>query len=217
MLSIRSVSALDKWLDTGKDKPHPSFVALANGISEDCGGVEVAPLSPRLNSTTGGGALIPLKPVEGRRSGRAKFVLLRQRVLATGGTQLNSSMLASVRPVWAAGLRQHTVISHEVRESPDSLRNAAYSLSPRFVQIIYTIMTAQEPRTGADFCRVGISRGWLASSFAAGRAPADWRRDLAVPLASWHGIIVHDVCTKPWLRQRLRTRLTPVARDRLHV
>jgi transposase len=81
VLAIRTIAALDKWLDTAKASELPSFVALANGIAEDRSAVNAALLLPWSNGTTEG-HINRVKLIKRQGYGRAKFDLLRQRVLA---------------------------------------------------------------------------------------------------------------------------------------
>ena len=81
VLANRTIPALDKWLDTAKASGLPPFVALANGIAEDRSAVDAALLLPWSNGTTEG-HVNRVKLIKRQGYGRAKFDLLRQRVLA---------------------------------------------------------------------------------------------------------------------------------------
>ena len=81
VLAIRTIPALDKWLYTAKASELPPFVALANGIAEDRCAVDAALLLPWSNGTTEG-HINRVKLIKRQGYGRAKFDLLRQRVLA---------------------------------------------------------------------------------------------------------------------------------------
>ena len=81
VMASRTIPALDKWLDTVKASELPSFIALANGIAQDRSAVNAALVLPWSNGTTEG-HVNRVKLIKRQGYGRAKFDLLRQRVLA---------------------------------------------------------------------------------------------------------------------------------------
>jgi transposase len=77
----KNVSALDSWLAAARASGLPTFVGLANGLEADRAAVE-AGLSLPWSSGPVEGNINRLKLIKRQGYGRAKFDLLRLRVLA---------------------------------------------------------------------------------------------------------------------------------------
>jgi transposase len=81
MVKERDVGTLDQWLDRAKASNLPTFVGLANGIQADREAV-VAGLTLPWSNGLAEGHINRLKLIKRQGYGRAKFDLLRARVLA---------------------------------------------------------------------------------------------------------------------------------------
>jgi len=81
VVAERDVGALDNWLGQAKSSNLPTFVALANGITGDRAAVDAALTLPWSNGLAEG-HINRLKLIKRQGYGRAKFDLLRARVLA---------------------------------------------------------------------------------------------------------------------------------------
>lgn len=81
LVATRDLAALGRWLADALTSSLPSFVALANGITADRSAVEGALTMPWPNGQTEG-QVQRLKLIKRQMYGRAKFDLLRRRVLA---------------------------------------------------------------------------------------------------------------------------------------
>ena len=82
LLKDRDLAALGKWLCEAADSDIPSFMALANGIKADWAAVEAAFRLPWSNGLLEG-HVNRVKLIKRQVYGRAKFDLLRRRVLCT--------------------------------------------------------------------------------------------------------------------------------------
>ena len=81
VLAVREIVTLEKWLDTAKSSGMATFVGLANGIEADRAAVDAALALPWSNGPTEG-HINRVKLIKRQGYGRAKFDLLRRRVLA---------------------------------------------------------------------------------------------------------------------------------------
>ena len=83
MLRDKSVEALPLWLTSAQVSSLPEFSQLAQGIERDRAAVEAALSRPESNGQTEG-KVNKLKCIKRQMYGRAKFDLLRQRMLLCG-------------------------------------------------------------------------------------------------------------------------------------
>jgi transposase len=83
MLRERAVEALPVWLASAQASSIPSIAQLAQGIERDRAAVEAALSRPESNGQTEG-KVNKLKGIKRQMYGRAKFDLLRQRMLLCG-------------------------------------------------------------------------------------------------------------------------------------
>lgn len=83
MLRERAVEALPAWLTCARSSAIPEFVQLANGMQRDLAAIEAAFCRPESNGQTEG-KVNKLKTIKRHMYGRAKFDLLRQRMLLCG-------------------------------------------------------------------------------------------------------------------------------------
>lgn len=83
LLKDRNLVALGRWIDDAKKSDLPTFMGLANGIQADWAAVEAAFLLPWSNGQLEG-QVSRVKLIKRQGYGRAKFDLLRQRVLLSG-------------------------------------------------------------------------------------------------------------------------------------
>lgn len=81
LLAARAVAALDAWLKAAQASNLPTFLSLAHGIVADRAAVEAALTLPWSNGATEG-HVHRVKLIKRQGYGRAKFDLLRRRVLA---------------------------------------------------------------------------------------------------------------------------------------
>jgi transposase len=81
VVASRDIAKLDAWLKDAKDSNLPTFVALANGIDADRAAVNQALILPWSNGPVEG-LITKVKLIKRQGYGRAKFDLLRIRVLA---------------------------------------------------------------------------------------------------------------------------------------
>lgn len=81
LVTERDVEGLDTWLDDAKTSNLPTFVAMANGIADDRAAVNAGLTLSWSNGPTEG-HINRLKLIKRQGYGRAKFDLLRARVLA---------------------------------------------------------------------------------------------------------------------------------------
>ena len=83
LLEDRDLAALDPWLRDAKKSDLPTFMGLAGGIEADRAAVEAAFLLPWSNGQLEG-QVNRVKLIKRQGYGRAKFDLLRRRVLLSG-------------------------------------------------------------------------------------------------------------------------------------
>ena len=83
MLRERTVESLPAWLTCAPSSAIPEFVQLANGMQRDLVAIEAAFCRPESNGPTEG-KVNKLKTIKRHMYGRAKFDLLRQRMLLCG-------------------------------------------------------------------------------------------------------------------------------------
>ena len=83
LLEDRDLTSLDHWLGDAKKSDLPTFMGLANGIEADQAAVEAAFVLPWSNGQLEG-RVGRVKLIKRQGYGRAKFDLLRQRVLLSG-------------------------------------------------------------------------------------------------------------------------------------
>ncbi len=81
LIAARDLAALGPWLADARTSTLPSFAALANGLTADLAAVEAALTTSWSNGQTEG-QVQRLKLIKRQMYGRAKFDLLRRRVLA---------------------------------------------------------------------------------------------------------------------------------------
>ena len=81
VVASRDIAKLDAWLSDARDSKLPTFVALANGIDADRVAVNAALTLPWSNGPVEG-LITKVKLIKRQGYGRAKFDLLRIRVLA---------------------------------------------------------------------------------------------------------------------------------------
>jgi transposase len=81
LLEARDLPALDEWLDDARGSDLPTFMGLAGGIEADKAAVEAAFRLPWSNGQLEG-QVNRVKLIKRQGYGRAKFDLLRRRVLA---------------------------------------------------------------------------------------------------------------------------------------
>ena len=84
MLRERTVEALPAWLASARSSAIPEFVQLAHGMQRDLAAIEAAFCRPESNGQTEGNKVNKLKTIKRQMYGRAKFDLLRQRMLLCG-------------------------------------------------------------------------------------------------------------------------------------
>jgi transposase len=83
MLRERTVEALPTWLASARSSAIPEFVQLAHGMQRDLAAIEAALCRRQSNGQTEG-KVNKLKTIKRQMYGRAKFDLLRQRMLLCG-------------------------------------------------------------------------------------------------------------------------------------
>jgi transposase len=83
MLRERTVEALPAWLASARSSAIPEFVQLAHGMQRDLAAIEAAFCRLESNGQTEG-KVNKLKTIKRQMYGRAKFDLLRQRMLLCG-------------------------------------------------------------------------------------------------------------------------------------
>jgi transposase len=84
MLRERTVEALPAWLASARSSAIPEFVQLAHRMQRDLAAIEAAFCRPESNGQTEGNKVNKLKTIKRQMYGRAKFDLLRQRMLLCG-------------------------------------------------------------------------------------------------------------------------------------
>ena len=81
VIAARDVGKLEAWLGEARSSNLPTFIGLANGIEADRAAVEAALRLPWSNGPVEG-QITRVKLIKRQGYGRAKFDLLRIRVLA---------------------------------------------------------------------------------------------------------------------------------------